>query len=344
LIDFRYHLVSIVAVFLALAIGMVVGAQAIRPAVTDALNKTAMAEKKAIKSLYAHNQQLKNEIVADESFAQAAEPSLLRGLLTGERVVLVLAPDADGGTVDGVTKAIQQTGASIAGQVILTTQFFDTTAANEEALTNTAKQLQPTGIGLSHSIANPQIAGQQAAAQVIAAAIVDKDGLVPTLTQNQSQHILAGFHSAGFLQVSGPNGASALTGQATMAVVIIPGTVPSVATRGPVNLALVSLTQDLQEASKGALLAGPLLGSGPHSAIEAVTSGSAGVALTTVDNAETVVGQIIVAQALRELLSPHASPTFYGVRTGTVPSPAPSPVASPSPSSTPSVSKKKTKK
>ena len=73
-----------------------------------------------------------------------------------------------------------------------------------------------------------------------------------------------------------------------------------------VQLALVSLTQDVQEASKGALLAGSLKGSGPRSAIDAVTGGSAGVTLTTVDNAETVVGQIIVAQALRELLNPHA--------------------------------------
>lgn len=341
MIDFRYHLVSIVAVFLALAIGIVVGAQALVPGVTDRLNKTAAAEKKAIKSLYAHNQQLKNEILADESFAQAAEPSLLRGLLTGERVVLVVAPNADGGTVDGITKAIQQAGASLAGQVVLTPQFFDTGTANEQALMNTVSQLKPAGISLPHSAVSPQIAGQQQAAQVIAATIATKDGL-PTMTPNQSRQILTGFASAGFLQVNGPNGASVLSGQATMAVVIIPGTVPPATTRGPFNLALVSVTQDLQEAGKGAVLAGPLLGSGPHSVIEAVNSGAAGVALTTVDNAETVVGQIIVAQALRELLNPHASPTSYGVRPGTVPSPAPSPVASPSVSPTPT--RKKSKK
>jgi len=344
LIDFRYHLVSIVAVFLALAIGIVVGSTALKGPLLSGLDRASKNELRTNKMLYAHNAQLKNEIAADESFAQAAESSLLRGLLTGERVVLVLAPSTDGGTVAGVARAVQQAGATLTGQVVLTPQFFDTRAANEEALSSTAKELQPIGISLPHSITNPQISGQQAAAQVIATAIVDKDGLVPTLTQNQSQQILSGFGQAGFLQVNGPNGASVLTGQATMAVVIIPGTVPSVTTRGPVNLALISLTQDLQEASKGALLAGPLLGSGPHSAIDAVNSGSAGVALTTVDNAETVVGQIIVAQALRELLSPHSSPTFYGVRPGTVPSPAPSPVASPSPSSTPSVSKKKAKK
>ena len=54
--------------------------------------------------------------------------------------------------------------------------------------------------------------------------------------------------------------------------------------------------------------------------------------LTTVDNADTVTGQIIVAQALNELLEPNATPAAYGVRPGAVPSPAPSVTPSPTPS------------
>ena len=141
---------------------------------------------------------------------------------------------------------------------------------------------------MPHAAADPQISGQQAAAQIIAAAIVNKDGLMPTLTAQQSQQILTGFGNAGFLQINGVNGNAALAGQATMAVVVLPATVPPAKTAVPFNLALISFTQDLQEASKGALLAGSLKGSGPRSAIDAVIGGSAGVALTTVDNAETV--------------------------------------------------------
>jgi hypothetical protein len=337
LIDFRYHLVSIVAVFLALAIGLFVGAAELQPHVASALRRLSAAEVKANKALYAHNAQLKNEIAADESFAQAAQGRLLHGLLTGESVVLVLAPGTDGGTVDGISKALQQAGAVVTGQVVLSPQFFDTSAANEQQLHTTAVGLAP-GLALPKSASDPQIFGQQAAAQVIAATIVSKDGL-----PGPSQQVLAGFGNAGFLQVNGVNGASSLAGQATLAVVVVPGTVPPAKTSGPFNLALVSLTNDLQEAGRGALLAGPLLGSGPHSAIDMVNSGAAGVALTTVDNAETVVGQIIVAQALFELLQPNASPTSYGVRPGTVPSPAPSVSASPSVSPSHPIRKKTTK-
>ena len=338
MIDFRYHLVSIVAVFLALAIGIIVGSQALVPSVTNRLNNVSTAEANTNRMLYAHNAQLKHEIAADESFAQAAEGRLLHGLLTGESVVLVLAPGTDGGTVDGITKALQQAGAAVTGQVVLTPQFFDTSAANEQQLHSTAVGLAP-GLALPKSASDPQIFGQQAAAQVIAATIVNKNGL-----PSPSQQVLAGLGNAGFLQVNGVNGASSLAGPAALAVVVVPGTVPPAKTSGPFNQALVSLTNDLQEAGNGALLAGPLLGSGPHSAIDLVNSGAAGVALTTVDNAETVVGQIIVAQALFELLQPNASPTSYGVRPGTVPSPAPSVSASPSVSPSSNPTRKKTTK
>jgi Copper transport outer membrane protein, MctB len=338
LIDFRYHLVSIVAVFLALAIGIVVGAQALAPAATNALNNASTNERKQIHSLYAHNQQLKDQIAVEEALAQAAEPALLRGLLTGQHIVLVLAPGADGPTVDGITSALRQAGARVTGQVVLTSQFFDTGNVNEQQLMTTATSLKPTGISLPNSPPDPQISGQQAAAQVIAAAIANNQG-VDTLTATQTQQILTGFANAGFLQINGPDGGSSLSGQGTMAVVVVPGTVPPAKTSGPFNQALIALTQDMQEASRGAVLTGSLLGSGPRSAIDAVISGAAGVTLTTVDNADMVSGQIIVAQALNELLEPHATPTAYGVRQHAVPNPAPS--ASPSPSPTPSHSTKK---
>ncbi|MGN6676234.1 MAG: copper transporter [Streptosporangiaceae bacterium] len=335
MIDFRYHLVSIVAVFLALAIGLVVGSTALRPAVVSALNRASSAEAQRNQSLYAHNSQLKAQIAANESFAQAAERNLLKGLLDGEHVVLVLAPNTDGPTVDGVTRALTTAGATVTGQVILSSQFFDTGTVTEQQLSSAASRLA-NGLALPKSTPDPQISGQQAASQVIAAAIADKDG-VPTLSPDHTQQILAGF--SGFLQVSGPGGSSSLSGQATMAVVVVPGTVPPTKTSAPFNLSLISLTNDLQEVSHGALLAGPLLGSGPRSAIDVVNSGAAGVSLSTVDNADTTTGQIMVAQALSELLKPNATPAAYGVRPGTVPSPAPS--ASPSPSVTPSHPSKK---
>ena len=324
MIDFRYHLVSIVAVFLALTIGLVIGSTALRGLVASGLNAASEHEKKVNASLYQHNAQLRARIGADDAFARAAEARLLSGLLTGERVVLVLAPRTDSSTVNGIGAALSDAGATVTGQVVLSAQFFDTGNVTEQQLQSAVTSVEPLGVALPKTPADPQIAGQQAAAQVIAAAIVNKDGL-PTLTQAQSQQILTAFGNSGFLQIKGAGGAASLAGQATMAVVVVPGTVPPAATSWPFNLALVSLANDLQEAGTGVVLAGNLKGSGPHSAISAVNSGAAGVKMTTIDNADTAPGQVIVAQALRELLLPNATPKAYGVRPARVPSPAPSP-------------------
>ncbi len=339
MIDFRYHLVSIIAVFLALAVGIAVGAEAVSPNLASKLNSEAKNAAKLNASLFAQNSQLKRQISADQAFAQAVEGLAIKDLLAGQRVVLVTAPGPDAGTVTGISTALARAGATVTGTVILAPQFFGTDPTTEATLNTTAGQLAPAGVTTSDA-AGSQIPGQQAAAKVIAAAIMDKYGL-PTLTAQQTNGILAGFGNQGFLQVSNLSGGSTLPGQATLAIVVTPATTPANASSlSPENLGLIYLTHYLQQAGKGALLAGSLQGSGTGSAIDAVTSGGAGVALTTVDDADTVIGQIIVVQALSRLLDPHAAATAYGVGPGAVPSPAPT-AASPTPAPTPSKTTKK---
>jgi hypothetical protein len=337
LIDFRYHLVSIVAVFLALAIGIVVGSTALRGVTLGALNAASQSEVKNNEALRADNNRLRAQVSAGNAFAQAGEGYLLNHLLQGEQVVLVLAPGADSTTVTGITAALKQAGAAVTGQVNLQPQFFDTGATTEQALTNLASAQAPPGVTLPGPAAGAQIPGQQAAAQVLAAAMMSKNGQA-VVTPAEGQRIINGFGAQGFLQVAGPNGGTALSGPATLAVIVIPNTIPPASSGDSFNLALVSLTQYLDQAGNGALLAGPIQGSGTGSAIDAVTSGAAGVSLTTVDNADTAPGQIMVAQALRLLLDPHATPAAYGVGPGSAPSPAPSTSPSPAPGSSPSSS------
>jgi hypothetical protein len=329
LIDFRYHLVSIIAVFLALAVGIAVGATAVEPNVASALRKELQHASKSNAQLFAQNSQLTKQVSADDAFAQAASGTLLDHLLTGERVVLVTAPGADTATVNGIKSTLTKAGATVTGTVSLTPQFFDVSAYTETTLTARARAVAPPGVSSSDTNAN-QVIGQQVAAKVLAKAIMDPSG-VPTLPPDQTNRIISGF--AGFLQVSNGGGGTNLSGQATVAVVVSPATTSANATSlSPENLALIYLTHYLQQAGRAAVLAGSLPGSGAGSAIDAVTSGGANVALTTVDNADSVIGQIIVAQALRDLLDGH-SPTAYGVGPGTAPSPAPTAPTSTSTSS-----------
>jgi len=324
-IDFRYHLVSIIAVFLALAIGIVVGANELQPTTETALNKAARAVTQQNQSLTRQNKILQQQVSADQDFAQAAAPRLLGHLLAGQSVVLVTAPGADGQVIAGVTTALQQAGATVTGQLSLSAQFFEGTDRAEGNLTQLAQSLaSAAGMTVPNQPASDPVSGQTEAAQVIAAAIVSKNGA--GLTGAQGHAILDGFGQNGYLQISntGSGSATALA-QATMAVVIAPSTPPTGTGSNAANLALITVAQQLQAASHGTVLAGSQAGSVPGSAIDQV-SGTGKV--STVDYADMAVGQVVTAQALWELLTGHA-PTSYGVNPGAVPSPAPTPSASP---------------
>jgi hypothetical protein len=338
-IDFRYHLVSIVAVFLALAIGLVVGATALKPTTLQVLNRESIREKHQIGAQRTQIQGLQYQVGSDQAAAKANAPLVLSNLLAGQRVVLVTAPGADGSTIAGITAALQQAGATVTAQANLQPGFFDTSAGTENSLDALAQRVAPPGVIPGIQPAQPdistQIAGQQQAAQVLAPALVTRDGA--DLPAQPTQKILAGFAAQGYLQMNVAAGPAA-RGQATLAVVVIPATPPASGAADPANLALLSLAEQLRLSSRGVVLAGSLPGSGPGSVIDELLNGNTGLQLSSVDNASTEVGQIEVAQALGLLLNGRP-PAAYGVVPGVAPSPAPTPAATPTSARSPAKTK-----
>jgi copper transport outer membrane protein MctB len=340
-IDFRYHLVSIVAVFLALAIGIVVGATALKPKTEEVLDNESRIAQHQITTQRTAIKNLELEIASDDALAQAAAPRLLAGLLEGQRIVLVTAPGADNATISGITSDLNRAGAKVAGQVQLQNPFFDTTAAGQNKLDVLASKVAPSsvtpGYPSAQAYVNAQIAGQQEAAQVLAPALVTKSAT--DLSASQTSQILDGFAQQGFLQFS-PSSGSVAPPQATLAVVVIPGNPPSSADANPSNLALLSLAQQLALNSRGVVLAGSLTGSltgsGPGSAIDELINGSTGIRtqVSSVDDADHASGQLIVAQALSYLLNGQ-KPKAYGVSSALVPDPAPTPAPSATSPATP---------
>jgi Copper transport outer membrane protein, MctB len=312
-IDFRYHLVSIIAVFLALAVGLLVGSAYLSGPEETLLQTAQNALTKRNDSLSASNAALTHQVAADQAFARAMSPLALDGLLSGQKVVLVEAPNASSQMTSGVMAALQQAGATVTGQVLLQPAFFSDGGQNESTLTQLAQQLAPqVSVTLPTNPSYQAVAGQEAAAAVISASIVSKTGL--DLTGSASQTVLAGFAQDGFLQVQPAPGAASLDA-ATAAILLTPaGTQPSATSE-----ALVAFAAQLRSASLGTVMAGSLSGNVPGSPIS--LEGNSGP-VSTVDNADTESGQIMVAQALRKLLDGQSAQA-YGVGPGTAVSPAP---------------------
>ena len=145
MIDFRYHLVSIVAVFLALAVGLLLGSTVLRPYALKGLEALSKHQKQQIDSLIVAQGQLRGQLAADNQFAQANAAQLLRQLLEGQQVVVVEAPGAPDSVTSGVTQALGMAGATVTGRLQLEPAFFDTSRIGREKLSQLAQHLAAPG-------------------------------------------------------------------------------------------------------------------------------------------------------------------------------------------------------
>jgi hypothetical protein len=141
-INFRYHVVSLTAVFLALAIGLVVGTAALNGPVADTLKDRVDALSKDNSNYREQANQYREELNRTQDFATEVSPALLNGKLTNRKILVVVLPSGQD-YVDGVTSMLTVAGAKITGTVTVQDKFFD--PANAFELLDLAdKASQPT--------------------------------------------------------------------------------------------------------------------------------------------------------------------------------------------------------
>jgi Copper transport outer membrane protein, MctB len=141
-INFRYHVVSLTAVFLALAIGLVVGTAALNGPVADTLRNQVTAVSQDNSNLRDQQNQFRDELNRAQDFASEVSPALLNGKLAG-RKILVLALPGSNDYVDQVISMLTVAGAGITAKVTVQDKFFDP-LNNGELLELAENASQPT--------------------------------------------------------------------------------------------------------------------------------------------------------------------------------------------------------
>lgn len=125
MVNFRYHLVSLTAVFLALAVGIALGAGPLR----DSISMSLSGEAAELRTLNAKLQgQLAGQAAADEWNAtvldQLAE-DLTQQSLTGQQITIISQHPVDSAEVDQVIQALSGAGGEVVSAVTLAERWFD---------------------------------------------------------------------------------------------------------------------------------------------------------------------------------------------------------------------------
>ena len=115
MISFRFHIVSIIAVFLALAIGIVVGSTVIDRAIVEGLRNRVDEVSDNLDERQAANDELQGEVDELTEFTDQSGPFSVDGRLTDTVTVVVTDDGVDRDPVDRTIELLAQAGSTVRG-------------------------------------------------------------------------------------------------------------------------------------------------------------------------------------------------------------------------------------
>lgn len=112
MISFRQHVVTIVAIFLALALGMLAGSAFIQPRLVEQLRAQVEDQRRTMDDLRAQVGELRDRLAAERAFNDVALGHLTQGRLLGQRVVVVAQEGLDEDALSEARRALEEAGAT----------------------------------------------------------------------------------------------------------------------------------------------------------------------------------------------------------------------------------------
>ena len=123
MINFRFHLVSLVAVFLALALGVVMGSTVIDRAIVDRLSTQIDSVKKRADAERADNRALRDEVKGLETFVAQSQPQVTARRLNQVPVTMVAVRGIPAEDVKGEADLLRSAGALVSGVLWIEDSF-----------------------------------------------------------------------------------------------------------------------------------------------------------------------------------------------------------------------------
>ena len=210
MLNLRYHVVSLVAVFLALGIGVIVGVTVINRGIVDQLQKRLDSVEQSDRKTRTENDRLATQLGMWNRFVDQGRTELLTDQLRDVPVLLVGVDGVARKPVDDLRSSLVDAGARVEGTVWLTDKLNLHSQADANALA--------TALGIPEDTPDVVRATALSKLAVVLQGAGDPAGVVPALRQ------------AGFVTYEAPP-APASTSSTPTTVPPGPGTIPLAGTR-----------------------------------------------------------------------------------------------------------------
>ncbi|HEU0191232.1 MAG TPA: copper transporter [Mycobacterium sp.] len=305
MITLRHYVVSLVAMFVALIAGVVLGSGVFSRALVAGLQDEKQGLAHQIDALHGQENALNEKLGAADSFVAQMGPRVVHDALLQKSVVIFRTPDAHDDDVARMTQLVGEAGGRVTATVSLTSQFVD---GNDEEKLNSVvnSSIVPAGAQLNTKLVDQ---GSQAGDLLGIALLINRNPDIPAVDDVQRETVLASLRDTGFLTYRDRH-----VGPADAALVITGGALPDDA--GNAGGTVARFAAALAPRGSGVVLAGRD-GCATGVAAVAVARADAGItaAISTVDNVDAASGRITVVMAVSELIG-GGHPGQYGVGHG----------------------------
>ncbi|GIG40967.1 copper transporter [Cellulomonas phragmiteti] len=308
MIDFRYHIVSLISVFLALAVGIALGAGPLKETIGDTLTGQVEALRAEKEGLRTQLDETGGDLAAADAFVSASGERLLAGALTDRRVALVLLDEVPEEQVTALTERLAQAGASVSATATVNAAWTD------PALATYRRTLAGTLVSYLDEPPAADAGTEAELAEALVAGLVGADSATPdTLAENASS----------LLDVLAEGDRALVTftqdvTQAADAVVVVSGTVPEAGDATPTAEATpvtseprLALVRAAQRLSEGVVVAGASRAGDDLVAAVRADDDLTGT-VSTVADATSVTGQVSVPLALASGIGDRPGHYGYG--------------------------------
>ncbi len=292
MIDFRYHLVSIISIFLALAVGIVLGAGPLQGNLGSQLTDQVSAlriEKQDLNDRLAASQR---RVGASDEYAKAVSNRVVDRRLAGHGVVVIVLPSAESTMVDLLEETLTRSGATLRGTVSINTEWFDPSREKDRA---EAASSAASTLGLASNLTGDALLAQVLARLTVSTAVV-------TASESRTA-ALAALVEAGLVDSS--------TEQLEPGDLVVIASGDFSGEKAEIerrSTTITALARALAEGSVAAVVAGPqpVVAKGKSltsDAVAAIRSDDATArVISTVDHASEAAGPAIVVLALESEL------------------------------------------
>jgi hypothetical protein len=303
-INLRYHIVSIVAVFLALGIGVVMGSTVIDRVTVDTLNARVNSVERSVRAADAENRRINSQLQTVRDFADQARDEIARSHLKDIPVLVLAVQGIDHKPVDSLRDALTTSEAAVGGTVWFTPRMRLASDGDIKALAGA------TGLTLDH----PEHPDADAVRTAAMARVVAGIG------GNGEPNLFPSLSAAGFIAYEAPPAQSG-SPEAALAALPLPGTrvvlVSGAGAEVSDDVVAIPLATVMAQSSTRivAAEAGQDTPGGRGVFVGLLRKdGNVAPRISTVDDLESPMGQAATVLALQELAGPRTG--HFGVGPG----------------------------